>query len=262
MVNKKVETTDKKQVTMPNKEEKKSVVTKASRKTTKGEADMDIDVFDTKGGKTSMQIPSEVFGVKLNKQLLAQAVRVYLANQRMGTAKTKTRGEVTGSTRKIYQQKGTGRARHGGIRAPLFVGGGVVNGPTPHDYSLSMPKKMKKQALYQALSSKKTDGSVIAIKGLDGGEGKTKAMAAILKTVGVKGNYIMVVMPAESKTDTVFRSMRNIQGVTLRSVTQLNAYEVMRSSTMLFMVDAFETIHTWVKARPLTPKRSDGEQGK
>lgn len=230
---------------------KKSTTDKESKpmKTTKVESAMSIDVFDTKGAKTTMSVPQEVFGVKMNKQLLAQSVRVYLANQRLGTAKTKTRGEVTGSTRKIYQQKGTGRARHGGIRAPIFVGGGIVGGPRPHDFSLSMPKKMRKQALFQALSSKKAAGSIIAIKGLETIEAKTKAMATIFKTIGMSGKNMTVVIPAESKTDTVFRGARNLKGVTLVSVAQLNAYEVMRSTKMLFMTDTIDTIKTWVKTK-------------
>lgn len=208
-----------------------------------------VDLFDTKGVKTTMTVPKEVFGVKANKQLLAQAVRVYLANQRMGTAKVKTRGEVTGSTRKIYQQKGTGRARHGGIRAPIFVGGGVVFGPRPHDFSMSMPKKMRKQALFQALSSKKTDNGITFVKGLETVEAKTKTMAAVLKKIGISGKNIMVVVPADAKTTTVSRGARNITGVTLMPVNQLTAYEVLRSTSMLFMQDTMDTIKMWVKEK-------------
>src|SRR3989338_5152877 len=125
-------------------------------------------VFDTKGAlKKTIDLPKEIFGVQENNILLAQAVRVYLANQRQGTVSTKTRGEVAGSTRKIYRQKGTGRARHGSIRAPIFVHGGLVFGPKPRDYSMKFPKKMRKAALASALSSKVNDAQVKVVDGLE-----------------------------------------------------------------------------------------------
>ena len=116
---------------------------------------LNIDVFDIKGKNVgSISLPESIFKAKVNPQVVAQAVRVYLANQRQGTSSTKTRGEVQGSTRKIYRQKGTGRARHGSIRAPIFVHGGVAFGPKPRDFSLKIPSKIKQQALFSAFSSK------------------------------------------------------------------------------------------------------------
>jgi large subunit ribosomal protein L4 len=212
-------------------------------KTGRMEASLTIDVFDVKGGKTTMTLPAEVFGVAVNKTLLAQAVRVYLANQRVGSAKAQTRGEVTGSTRKIYQQKGTGRARHGGIRAPLFVGGGAAHGPRLHDFSLSLPRKMRKIALFSALTSKKEEGNITIIKGLETLEAKTKAVAAVLKKIGVKGKSTMLVLPTEAqKRGNVAKSARNIKGVSIIPVGQLNTYEVLKSTTVLFMQDAIESL--------------------
>ena len=115
--------------------------------------------------KGSMTLPEAVFGAKPNKALIAQAVRVYLANQRQGNAATKTRGEVIGTTKKIYRQKGTGRARHGAAKAPIFVGGGVAHGPHPHDFSMEFPKKMKQKALISALSEKTQAGSIKVVEG-------------------------------------------------------------------------------------------------
>src|SRR6266404_5428662 len=133
-----------------------------SKKTTeKAYATVSVAVVGIDGkvsGKVSL--PGEMFGEKVNKALLAQAVRVYLANQRQGNASTKTRGEVDGSTAKIYRQKGTGRARHGSKRAPIFVKGGIVFGPKPRDFSLSLPQKMKRKALFSALSAKVKDKEV------------------------------------------------------------------------------------------------------
>jgi large subunit ribosomal protein L4 len=211
----------------------------------KAEKGVTIEVFDIKGSKTTMTLPQEVFGAKINKSLMAQAVRVYLANQRIGAAKTKTRGEVQGSTRKIYQQKGTGRARHGGIRAPIFVGGGIAHGPRTHDFSLSMPQKMRKQALFSALSSKKATGDIIVVKGLDGISAKTKEMMTVLKTIHMdeKKTNLMLVVPKEvEKITSVMRAARNIAGISLIPVTSLNTYEVVKSKTILFMQEAIQEL--------------------
>jgi len=129
-------------------------------------AGLKVEVIDTVGKVVeTMELPKELFGAKINSVLMAQAVRVYLANQRLGTASTKTRGEVDGSTRKIYRQKGTGRARHGGIRAPIFVKGGIAHGPKPRDYSLLLSKNMRIAALRSALSAKVKAGEVAVIAG-------------------------------------------------------------------------------------------------
>lgn len=212
----------------------------ATPKATKG---LSIDVIDVKGAKTSMTLPEEVFGATINKTLLKQAIRVYLANQRTGTASSKNRGEVTGSTRKIYQQKGTGRARHGGIRAPIFVGGGVTHGPRPHDFSLTMPKKMRKLALFSALTSKKIDGAIMVVKGLETLDAKTKIVVQTFAKIGVSGKNIMVVTPVGTeKMGSITKSARNIAHVTLMPVTRLNAYEVLKAQTVVFMQEAIPTL--------------------
>src|SRR3989344_6029979 len=134
-------------------------VSSASKTTKKGS--LFAPVYDLKGAKSgTLALPKEVFGTKVNNSLMAQAVRVYLANQRQGNATTKTRGEVQGSSKKIYRQKGTGRARHGSLRAPIFVKGGIVFGPKPRDFSLDLPKKMKRKALFSSLSAKAADSEV------------------------------------------------------------------------------------------------------
>jgi large subunit ribosomal protein L4 len=128
-------------------------------------ANLTVDMYDAAGKVTgSVSLPEEVFGAKINKRLIAQAVRIYLANQREGSASTKSRGEVQGSTRKIYRQKGTGRARHGGVRAPIFVHGGIAHGPKPRDFSLKMPQKMKRAALFATLSLKAQTNAVRVIE--------------------------------------------------------------------------------------------------
>lgn len=200
------------------------------------------DVFDTKGKLVeSINLPVEVFGAKINHQLMAQAVRVYLANQRKGTAATKTRGEVKGSTRKIYRQKGTGRARHGAIRAPIFVGGGVVFGPKPRDYSLELPKKMKKKALFSALSLKHKNGEIKIVSNLEKIEPKTKAMVEIIKKLSLNGEKILLVLP--EKKENVQKSARNIEGLEMILADQLNAYEVLRNKKLLFMRESIEFLN-------------------
>ena len=182
-----------------------------------------------------MTMPKEVFGETVNKQLIAQAVRVYLANQRQGGASTKTRGEVEGSTRKIYRQKGTGRARHGSIRAHIFVGGGVVFGPVPHDFSLSMPVKMRRRALASALSNQFQDGNVTVVDGLAALKPKTKLVAQALSAVGAGSSVLLVVSQDGS---IVARCARNIEGVDVTVFNNLNTYEVMAHKKVVFMKDA------------------------
>src|SRR3989338_8227396 len=139
-----------------------------------------VDVTGRRKG--SVELPREIFGAKINEKLMAQAVRVYLVNQRQGTASTKTRGEVAGSTRKIYRQKGTGRARHWSITAPIFRGGGIVFGPRVRGFSLKLSKQMKKKALSSALAQKLLDQKVSVVD-LEGVSGKTRELAQLFKNL-------------------------------------------------------------------------------
>lgn len=201
-----------------------------------------LDVYDVKGKVVgSVDLPQEVFGTEVNAQLVAQAVRVYRANQRVGTASTKTRGEVQGSSRKIYKQKGTGRARHGSVRAPIFVHGGVVFGPKPRDYSLAMPKKMKKKALFMALSAKLKDGGIKVVAGLEKLTPKTKEMVSVLNNLSLNDSKkkILLVLPS-SGTESVVKAIRNIEGVTYMPATHINTYEILNNRVVLFMKDALE----------------------
>jgi large subunit ribosomal protein L4 len=202
---------------------------------------MNASVFDTKGKVTGhMELPSEIFGAKINDSLMSQAVRVYLANQRQGTSKTQDRGEVDRTTKKIYQQKGTGRARHGSRRAPIFVGGGRVFGPTPRDLSLSISKKMKILALFSALSSKLKDSEIKIIQGLETIEPKTKLMAEVLKNLEIKdASKILLVMSKPGKeAENVYRAGRNIKGVEIVSANSLNAYRVLDNKMIILMKEA------------------------
>lgn len=213
-----------------------------------------IDVYDTKGKKTGkIQLPKEIFGAKINEQLMTQAVRVYLANQRRAGAKTKTRGEVIGSGRKIYRQKGTGRARHGDRYAPIFVGGGRAHGPTGREnWQLKIAKKMKRRALFSALTSKLKEKNLIIIEGLEKIKPKTKIMTKVLAIITnrrlgnakaqkeKKTQKILLVLP--EKIENVIRAAKNIAGVKLTQANLLNAYEVLNGGKLIVTKDSIKVL--------------------
>lgn len=188
-----------------------------------------LSVNGTLAGRIKM--PDTLFAVKVNKSAIVQAVRVYLANQREGTASTKTRGEVEGSTRKIYRQKGTGRARHGAIRAPVFVGGGIVFGPKPRDYSLTMSQRMRRFALASALTVRFREGSVTVVDGLESLD-KTKNMHNALVSLGRKTETALVV--TDKNSGKLVRITRNIPGVSVTEAHNLNTYQVMANRKLIF----------------------------
>ena len=213
---------------------------KVSAKPAKAETlNLSVDVFDLTGKITGkLALPVEIFGERVKRELLHQAIRVYQANKRQGNASTKTRGEVDGSTRKIYRQKGTGRARHGSLRAPIFVKGGIVHGPKPRDFSLDLPKKMRRKALFSALSSKLIDGQVTFLAGIDESmEPKTKGFVSALKVLGfAEAKNILLVMPTD--LTNVKRATGNVSGVTTTVAGRLNALDVLKSRQILFSRDA------------------------
>lgn len=200
-----------------------------------------VDVYDIKGKVVdTISLPKEIFGAKINNQLMAQAVRVYLANQRRGTVSTKTRGEVKGSTRKIYKQKGTGRARMGSIRSPIRVHGGLAHGPKPRDYSLKFPQKMKRASLISALSGKLKAGEIKVVKGLEIISPKTKVMASVIQNLGLNAKKNKILLVLSQKLDNIKRAAGNIEGVDISLVNQLNTYEVLRNKTILFTRQTIE----------------------
>jgi large subunit ribosomal protein L4 len=215
---------------------KKAVAPKVEKAKTTKEIGLSATVVGVDGkAKGKIALPAELFDQKENKQLVAQAVRVYLANQREGGANTKTRGQVEGSTRKIYRQKGTGRARHGSIRAHIFVGGGIAFGPTTHSFSLTMPTKMKRMALASALSTQYHAGNVVFRDGLETLKPKTKNIAEAISTVS-GDSRVLLVLAKDAKL--VARSARNIQDVTSLPVSNLNTYDVLSHTKIIFMKDA------------------------
>lgn len=219
------------------------------------------EVFDTDGKVVGqVELPKEIFGVKVNNELMAQAVRVFLATQRQGTASTKTRGEIKLSTRKIYRQKGTGRARHGAKSAPIFVGGGVAHGPKPRDFSLKIPKKMKRNALFSALTLKLKEGGIKIIEGLEKIKPKTREVAKTLTNLKLKPinksgskTKLLLIMPA--KTENIYRAARNIANVTLIPANLLNAYSVLAAKNLLVMKESLPVVEkTFLKKADKGPK--------
>jgi large subunit ribosomal protein L4 len=216
-----------------------AVTKKAVKENTNAAVSIDVYGVDGKvSGKVSL--PGEIFGEKVNKVLIAQAIRVYLANQRQGNASTKTRGEVEGSTRKIYRQKGTGRARHGGVRAPIFVKGGIVHGPRPKDFGLSLPKKMKRKALYSALSAKVNDKQVMVLSGVEKLEPKTKVFVEMVSKLGLADKKQKLLFVTTAEAAETKRAGRNIPGVSFTSVNRLNTYEVLNTKNLILLKDAVE----------------------
>lgn len=199
----------------------------------------------TLAGRTSgtLSLPKEIFGKKINKRLLAQALRVYMTNQKYLLGSTKTRGEVRGSTAKIYRQKGTGRARHGAITAPIFVGGGITFGPSPRKVRLNFPKKMRKAALLAALSAKMTDNNIFGLSGLEKATGKTKEISELMLVMSrqssdKKAKKVSALIVTGEKYDNVIRGVRNIKGVDVLPANLINAYEVLRHEMLILTKDA------------------------
>lgn len=204
---------------------------------------MTIPVYNLQGKElTPIELDKKVFGHKPNAQLVSQAVRVYLSNQRTSSAHTKTRGEVQGSTRKIYKQKGTGRARHGGIRAPIFVGGGIAHGPDgTQNYKLKMPTKMVKAAVLCVLSQKAHTKEISAIKGSKESSGKTKEIANLITKIAPIGKILLVTESGQSQ----FRlSARNIDRVIVATTSSLNAYQMTICPNIVFTTEALTAIES------------------
>jgi len=197
-----------------------------------------VALYNMEGAKVGdMQLSDAIFGQEVNKNVLHQVVVNYLANQRQGTQSTKTRTEVRGGGIKPWRQKGTGRARQGSIRAPQWVGGGVALGPKPRDYRFSVNKKVKRIALKSALSSKAVENSIIVVDGLKLEEIKTSKIVAMLKALNVDTKALIV---TAEKDENVYKSARNIKGVTPTYVGVMNTYEILNHDKFVVSKEAIE----------------------
>lgn len=202
---------------------------------------MEIPVYSKEGEKIdNLQLDDKKFGGPIRKKLLRDAVIMYEANKRQGTASTKTKSEVAGGGRKPWTQKHTGRARAGSIRSPLWKGGGVSHGPKPRDYSFAIPKKARRLALYTALSAKARDNELVVIDDLNFDIPKTKQMVGILKALNMDNSSCLIVIPRVN--ETVWKSARNIPSVKVMTSTELNAYEVLKPKKVLLTKEALSSI--------------------
>lgn len=197
-----------------------------------------IDIINSENkavGKADL--PDDIFSVEVKKGLLHEVVRNHLANKRQGNAATKTRGLVRGGGRKPYKQKGTGRARAGSNRSPLFRGGGIVFGPQPRDYSYKIPRKAKWSALSSALTAKFADGEVMIMDAISISEAKTKEVKGLLDSLGMKGKVLMIVPEKDEKLEL---ASRNIPGVNVARVKELNVYSILSHEKLIITKDAVE----------------------
>jgi len=198
-----------------------------------------VDVVNSAGEVVSQtELNDEIFNVPVKKSVLHQVVTAQLAAKRSGTASVKRRSDVQGSRRKLYRQKGTGRARKGDIKSPVLRGGGVVFGPDPRDYSKKVPKKVKRLALKMALTSKVQDQQLIVLDKLEMEEIKTKAFAGMINTLGVEKALFIT----GEKSETVELSSRNIPGVKILQTQGLNVYDILKFPKLVIVQPAIEGI--------------------
>ncbi len=209
-------------------------------------------VIDGAGKAAGNQsLPEDLFGGEINVPLMHQVVTAQLAEARSGTASTKTRSEVRGGGQKPWRQKGTGRARHGSIRSPIWVGGGVVFGPKPRDHSVKVNKKMRVAALRSALADKAGDGRIFVIDGFS--DTKTKAAAAALKEAGIEGRVLVVLDPDDETSVAVDRAFRNLSDAAFTLFGSLGTFDVIVADAIVFTRSALDKFSS---AR--SPQKPDG----
>jgi len=182
-----------------------------------------------------LELNDSVFGIEPNKAVLYDFVKMQMANKRVGTASTKTRADVRGGGRKPWRQKGTGRARVGSTRNPLWTGGGVVFGPHPRDYSYRLPRKVRRLAMRSALSTKVKEQSIIVVDELTFAEPKTRLMVETLKALNAGKKTLVVIADGDGN---VTKSARNIPGVKPLPVDFINVYDLLHYDTLLITKDA------------------------
>ena len=203
---------------------------------------MELKVYNIKGEDTGrkVQLNDDIYGIEPNEHVMYLAVRQYLADQRQGTHKSKERSEISGSTRKLFRQKGTGGARRGDINSPLLRGGARVFGPKPRDYSFKLNKKVKQLARKSALSSKITDGAIRVVEDFSFDTIKTKQMVKVLDSFKVNGNRNLFVF-AETNQNVILSS-RNIQRTEVALARNLNTYDILKAKNIFFTESALKPV--------------------
>lgn len=203
---------------------------------------MKVDIYNKSGQATGRQIelPESIFGIEPNEHVIYLAVKQFLANRRSGTHKTLEKSELSGSTRKLHKQKGTGGSRKGSIKNPLFRGGARIFGPRPRNYGFKLNKKVKELAKYSALSAKVASNSIKVIEDFSMDTPKTKEYINFLKGFGLENKKSLLIIPEFN--DNIYLSSRNIQGAGLSDINSLNTYEIMNNSIILLSEKSVEAL--------------------
>lgn len=199
---------------------------------------MKVEVLNTKGKATgrSVELPEEIFGAEPNNHVIYLAVKQYLAAQRQGTHKVKTRAEVQGASRKLHKQKGTGGSRKGNIRNPLYKGGGTIFGPKPHSYDIKLNRKVKDLAKISALSYKAKENAIVIVEDIKLDTPKTKTFVDILGNLKVADKKLMFILPEYN--DTVQLSIRNVPSVLGVLLSDINTYDIVNSEVLVLTESA------------------------
>jgi large subunit ribosomal protein L4 len=203
---------------------------------------MELSIYNIKGEVTDKKVTLDdsIFGIEPNNHVIWLDVKRYMANQRQGTHKSKERSEVSGSTRKLIRQKGSGGARRGDINSPVLVGGGRVFGPKPRDYSFKLNKKEKTLARKSALSLKAQNNAIVVVEDFDFEAPKTKQFSEILKNLQLADKKLLFVLPGQNKN--VYLSARNLQKVNIVSASDINTYKIMDCSEIVFTESSIAAI--------------------
>jgi len=210
---------------------------------------MEVAVLKSSGEKTSKKVSlsDEIFGIEPNDHAIYLDVKSFLANQRQGTAKSKQRNEISGSSKKLKKQKGTGGARAGNIKNPQFKGGGRVFGPVPRDYSIKLNKKVKDLARKSALSYKAKDNSIAVLEDFSFDKPRTKDYLALLKALSMGDKKTLFILPESNKN--VVLSGRNVQNSKVTTADQINTYDLMNADNLIFVESSISKVETLLNKR-------------
>ncbi|MFZ2096444.1 MAG: 50S ribosomal protein L4 [Anaerolineales bacterium] len=204
---------------------------------------MEVDVINMEGKKIrTVELPAQIFEAPINIDLMHQAYVRQLANARLGTHKTKTRGEVSGGGKKPWKQKGTGRARQGSTRAAQWVGGGKVHTPRPRDYTLSMPRKMRQAALRSALSVRASEKAIVVVDDLTLSEAKTKLMAQVMNNLVGTDSAIILIPDKTPMFEMIVRSANNLAGTKTMMANYLNIRDLLNFDKIVLPVQSLDVI--------------------
>lgn len=199
---------------------------------------MQLDIINSKGAKTgrTIELPDEIFGIEPNDHVIYLAVKQYQSAQRQGTHKVKTRMEVHGSSKKLHKQKGTGGARKGNLRNPLYKGGGTIFGPKPHGYDIKLNRKVKDLAKMSALAYKAKDNAIVVMEDVNMDKPKTKEFSGILSSLNIGRKKALFVIPEYN--NNLYLSLRNVAGVNGSLLSDLNTYDILNANVLILTESA------------------------